>query len=249
MASPVLLAFLLVSAAAVTCPDGFWLDGGTTCRVCSAGKACASGATSETSCGSGDYTPGYATSCQDCPAGYYCSNPSTITICPSGSYCPARSTNHSPCQANYRCSRDEEQPCPAGTYAAAGSPTCLPCRAGNECPGSGSGEVACTGTDWSSPGATACSSCNIPGFVCPDRDKPPIRCPRGTEVAGDNLSCIDCSVSKKACNDPTAPVSCGAGQIPDPSFTICIDCPAGYECDGSDQTPCNAGTHYSEVGA
>jgi syndecan 4 len=122
------------------CSAGYY---GTTFQATSCWTACGSGtyssagASSCTSCPTGQYQPytGYSycfscpggqyqnvaaqTSCKGCPGGYYCPAGSAAYYpCPGGYYCPAGSSTYKGCPGGYFCPSysSSYNSCPAGYY-------------------------------------------------------------------------------------------------------------------------------------
>lgn len=95
--------------------------------LCSAGFYCPAGSSSATQlmCSIGSYCPTGSNASNECPAGSFCSNPSTIATCLAGSYCPARSTAALLCYSGFYCPSGSLSPtqvaCAPGYFCASGS--------------------------------------------------------------------------------------------------------------------------------
>lgn len=111
--------------------------------ICPAGSYCILGSPQHTFCPNGTYVDHTgASSCLDCPEGYYCVNRDRSDPCSAGYYCPANTG------ANL-------QPCPTGTYAPnpglGRSDQCSQCDGGKYC---------------QHPGLAAVTGPCDPGYYC-----------------------------------------------------------------------------------
>ncbi|KAL8273758.1 hypothetical protein Esti_002358 [Eimeria stiedai] len=222
-----------------TCAGGYICPAGSATPYgiqCSAGSYCPAGAMSEIPCPAGTFssTPG-STSCQDCPAGYFCSirTASYLTsLCPRGSYCPG-SDFAVPVQ------------CPAGTFGPyqglKHKRQCQPCLppklcmvkgstiANDSCPAGSYCTRESGKTDSASALVTPCAA----GSYCPAEAPSPIQCPRGKL----------CTLSGLSKPDMPCPAGylCLAGISKLESATMC---PLGFVCvEGSvDAQLCPRGT-------
>lgn len=123
-----------LSAVSGDCSPGFYCVlgasshapyDGSTGNICPAGSYCPSGSPQHYYCPNGTYTNHTgASSCYDCPEGYYCVNRDRADPCSPGYYCPYQTG------ANL-------QPCPAGTYnpvyGLSNVSQCVQCDGGKYC--------------------------------------------------------------------------------------------------------------------
>jgi hypothetical protein len=116
------------------CTAGYYCAAGSssvTAAQCSRGYYCPTASVTQYACLPGTYQGSAGqSSCDPCPAGYYCDgvDGTTYTTCPKGFYCPSGTTF------------SNEYPCPAGTYgastgltAASGTGGCTSCTNGYYC--------------------------------------------------------------------------------------------------------------------
>jgi hypothetical protein len=119
------------------------------CQVCPAGSFCPGRAAAPTVCEAGEYCPDEGASVRGglCPAGSYCSTPTTRTGCPAGSFCAEGAAAPTACETGKYCPANstDAADCPAGSVCATPASSAT-CPSGKFCP-SGSTE------------ATACSTC------------------------------------------------------------------------------------------
>ena len=215
------------------CSPGFYCPGSVvyfqpSSFQCPVGMHCPEGSHIPLSCLPGFFTnTTQASSCQVCPAGFFClpvnsfNASSAYRPCPAGFYCPLQTG------ANW-------QPCPAGSYSnRTGLRTaseCLPCPAGSFCNG----------------GATSPTGKCQPGFYCLTsniQSDPPGQTLDDLLVAAElvNTSCPGVEVNTTIggpcpkghfCLEGTGlPVPCHAGSYNDKTAQHqCLPCPAGFFC-------------------
>ncbi len=246
---------LTSTSSCTACTAGYYCIGEVrngVSGVCKAGYYCPTGAKTETEnaaspgyytttgmanqqvCGAGKYSENYAsTSCNACPAGYYCSssaNAGVFTDCPTGDYCPLGSGSPSACAA--------------GTYNPItnlrASTDCLACTTGYYCPYAG----------WSTPYAKCSngyycdygSSSSVkayckPGYYCPSGTGLMLPCPSGTygpyNYQYDISQCFSC----------VAGYYCEGSGLATPT----AQCDAGYYCPAGSSVPRPA-NHFCNVG-
>jgi len=166
-----------------------------------------------------------ATSCTDCPAGYFCNKTAISNYklypCPKGRYCTARSLSPINCPAgtykNTTGARQEADcyACPPGFYCPEGTIQPVPCRGATDCPLSSKFYTTC-------PGGSYCNAANnFQATVCPMN----YYCPRGTQNP------IPCT-GRLLCDEGSeVPDLCGAGNIvvqgDDGFINTCQMCPQG----------------------
>ncbi len=228
---------------------------GTTGRLCTAGFYCPSGTASEKPCAAGYYEPRQgSSSCQVCPAGYYCAGDSTGTTtptnCPYMYYCPEGSS-----AATY---------CPDGTFGRSMSDKlesdsqCMPCPSGSYCQ---KGAVAgvCKAGYYCDVGASkpqdVTKLCPA-GHYCLVGCKLPTRCPKGKfnlDVGATNDTyCQDCTTGYYCIAGSSVPIKCPVGHYCIPPSDEPIACPIGtYQPDtlqisSAVCTYCPAGTYCYE---
>ncbi|EKX43721.1 hypothetical protein GUITHDRAFT_110175 [Guillardia theta CCMP2712] len=207
--------------------------------LCPAGTYCPAGAFKPKPCDPGFFAPVPAlSSCQRCPAGFFCFNLSTILpqICPAGHYCPE--TSSSPIQ------------CPPGSYSnltgLRNISECIPCPKGKYCFRQGlhsptgdcfAGHLCLQGAIF--PNETVNASALFgqrlsfpcpPGYFCTTGTTAPTPCPPGTFCQGSN----------------SQPDPCAAGTF-NRNFTAtsCSQCAAGYICSPGGVADYVAGTYYA----
>ncbi len=208
------------------CPTGPTVGSKTQKEVAAdPGHYTLTGASTETACAAGTYTPDYASSvCGSCPAGYYCpstGNAGVFTICTTGNYCPAGSSAVTNCPAGtYNPIQGLQMAsdctsCPPGKYCLAGASTPTgSCSAGYYCIG---------GSSTATPVAGKCPT----GSYCLAGSGIPTPCNAGTYNPSSG------SVSSAACLSCTAGSYCGQNGLTAPSGL----CDVGYYCSGGDTSP------------
>ena len=215
------------------------------------------GASTQTQCAAGSYTPNYATvTCTQCPAGYLCpaaGNTGVFTDCPAGQYCPLGSSTGTNCLA--------------GTYSPItnlkASTDCLACPPGSYCSGGGSTVSGSCGTGYYCVGgaqtATPAGYSCLAGNYCPSGVGIPTPCGSGTynpnTGSSTSGSCVNCDAGKFCSDMGLSAVQglcnqgyycAGSTTSPRPSTATCPVgkmCPAG----SSSATPCTAGTYQPSV--
>jgi hypothetical protein len=168
-----------ISSSAIAskdCRQGFLCIGASTTptptdnvvgRICTPGKYCPEGTTVEVNCPGGSYEPRqgtYSSSCQTCPAGYFCVAGSAYpTECPIANYCPEGSAAATLCPAGtYNDNQvrleasDQCKECPTGYYCQSGVIVDR-CNAGYQC-------------DYGATAATDTNKLCPVGFYCPAYD-------------------------------------------------------------------------------
>ena len=261
-----------VCTAGYYCPPGQY-EPTPSLYVCPYGQFCVEGARTYNRCTDGTRALGTGqTSCETCPAGYYCWDEEYCSLgsfmvaqnCPEGYYCPA-GTGHPHTYA-----------CPIGTYGikanAATSGECADCPPGKYCDGGGGitrVTILNSGYDCyagfyctlkaTSPGpidGVLGNKCD-PGHFCPNATGTPVPCPVGTmldaEGAQAESDCLPCSPGAactttglvfpdKGCEEK---YYCPAGQsvAAPPAY----ECPTGYQCPSNSTEPqvCPAGSYQN----
>ncbi|KAF8822662.1 hypothetical protein IE077_003203, partial [Cardiosporidium cionae] len=87
------------------------------------------------------------------------------------------------------------------------------------------------------------SSCPL-GFICPERDEMPLKCPLGMYSLGGASACMTCAAGFACPYGFEAPVQCANHSFPysqiSPGSTSCTTCPAGFECTPpNSKSPCS----------
>lgn len=175
------------SISETDCPSGSYCRNPETITGCQAGTYCPSGSSAEIQCPPGSYCPAGSGSAITCAQGKYCPAGSTQQHdqCPAGFYCltPMSMTA-----------------CPAGTYSttvgATSASTCLPCPAGYTCPYTGTvGSVyplpvtqptRCSAGQYCPAGSDTFALCP-PGWYCPT-PATQIRCANDTVCPAGSIS-------------------------------------------------------------
>jgi hypothetical protein len=142
------------TAAEGLCAAGYFCPEGSLTAYhakCPPGKWCAAGAGAPSNCPSGTYSAAEAltnvTSCLDCPAGNFCSEPGLTAPsgnCEAGFYCLSKQTSRFPVN------NAQGGACPKGHFCLQGTPAPVPCE-----PGTYSDDF----------GQSSCSVCPA-GFFC-----------------------------------------------------------------------------------
>lgn len=237
---------------------------GTTGQICSKGKYCASGSTSETDCSIGTYNSGkgsyQASDCLDCPYGMYCNSLALVTpssLCDAGYYCSTGNTQADPpgsvCSAGYYCPQGsfEQIPCEIGEYnTLTQQSTCSTCTAGNYCAGGTSGEASC-GAGYYCPSGTRFDiefPCEAGSYTSTTGKSTCDSCPAGNECGpGSSTTGTTCPLYKYCPSGTAYALLCEAGKYNDDTTGLtsnasCKDCPAGNYCvDGRVSGLCSAG--------
>lgn len=155
-------------------------------------------------CGQGYYSTYGASTCTQCPAGFYCPTASQQPIaCAPFTYAVAGSLACSPCPVGSVCNHGVITTCTAGQFCANTANTvAVPCPAGSFCP---------------YPYATSLDSTNL--------------CPLGTYSAEGAVACTICPLGS-ACPAPSLGAqACPGGYYQDQAGqTSCKVCPKGYYC-------------------
>lgn len=249
-----------------TCPAGYFCTGGNTDfggslppRACVAGQACASGSSTPSICGPGTYSENNAsssctrcsagtghlltgqtssTSCQSCPAGYYCDGTGAPIACPigtasnetgqtsSGTCTPCSIGSFGDTPATRVCNL-----CPSGTYGSTiglSSRACTgPCTAGYFCP---LGSTLSTNQSCSTTGS----------FYCPAGTPQPLACLDPLNMTGplavpitNRYQCINCGTNRL----------CDQG-IMLPPIDFGTSCPGG-----TINLNINSGTNNTDIGS
>mmetsp|Transcript_20982 Transcript_20982/g.32532 ORF Transcript_20982/g.32532 Transcript_20982/m.32532 type:complete len:177 (+) Transcript_20982:463-993(+) len=150
------------------------MEGQGTCTKCPSGTECPTlGMTAPMPCSPGYYCPTTSDESQPCPAGRYGplsfrTSETECPTCPAGYYCSGptsgagRSEPDGPCEAGYLCYSGSSSatpsddgtngPCPKGHYCPSGTPYPVPCPRGTHQPNTQQ---------------TSCVSCPA-GHYCPD---------------------------------------------------------------------------------
>lgn len=225
-----------------------------------------------TNCPAGKYSARVgatqASDCLPCPAGYFCTEPTTdytANVCTAGYFCPEGSTagNTNACPAGTYStttglkSASECTVCPVGYYCIADAVTGIiapvACAAGTY-----SGRIKLVAaTDGASRGCIACPA----GYKCPNSPQyEPEACPVGKYSAASATACIDCPVGKYCDKEATTDsgyttiedgfyYTGGAGLAVRPYHTSSTySCPPGYWCAGNAKTACLAGQYQPLYG-
>ena len=182
------------------------------------------------------------TDCVDCPAGFFCTNSSSVQKCPVGTFCPSNSI--------------APIPCPSGTYrnntGGRSISDCYTCPGGYYCPRGTAVYYACTAGNFCLPGSANQSTCS-PGDYCPGLTPFPDPCPAGyycmnttdLQVCPAANFCPPYSMSPEPCPAGTYRNDTGAQSI-----LQCHICPGGHYCPPGTAvfSSCNAG-FYCEPGS
>lgn len=251
----------------MTCPSGSYayeeVDGAgkTACAFCPIGYQC-NGA-ERTSCVADTYAAfiGHST-CADCPAGSYTSNPtgngnSVCTKCPIGKSCdgevqtPCSGSSYAPVTGLSTC-----MTCAAGGFTSnptgQGNSVCTPCPVGSSCNGevasecveeffaSVMGKALCdtcpsgSYTTNSGSGNDLCTECEV-GYACDGENKVACTADKFADEAGLSM-CLTCPADSYLIFDGTLQIGC---EI----------CPAGEYCSGGVKIPCTGKSYSNSDGA
>jgi Tyrosine-protein kinase ephrin type A/B receptor-like len=189
--------------------------------LCPKGKYCLANGT-QVSCPGNTVNPALgqvtAAACIVCPAGYRCSNASSVTACTSGSYCPAGQSVELDCTQGYFCPNttsqiacSSTQQSGAAAYCAARSTSSGLCPSGYFCPNAATRSVCDTTGTYCPAGSFAESQCPS-GFYCPTSAQQ-FPCPGGSYCPSGSIADVPCE--------------CGYFC---PNATARLTCPAGYAC-------------------
>ena len=261
------------AASCSTTSDGYYTTGcdssGNKCtgqNKCVAGNYCSGGVS--TACGAGKYSSAGATSCSNISAGCY--GTSATTACPNT--CSGR--NNYSAAGSASCSTVSD-----GYYSTGCDSSGNKCTGQSKCPSGSSCNngilSSCTGrTQYSSPGATGCSSvstgyyttgCDSSGNNCTGQSKCPAGsycingiatlCGGGKYSAAGSTSCSNISAGCYGTSAATAcPNSCtGRTKYSAAGKSACSDVSSGYYTTGCDssgnkctgQSQCAAGNYCS----
>ena len=269
-----MLAFISKTASALCCyeeycSEGRYLANNRECRKTYPSWISRQGYRQvQTKCPRGMYSGGFGmSSCNICPAGYYCPYDESNTVyvemlpCPTGQYSYAGQTSCQACPSGYICTEyGKLEPCPAGYYCgdnASYLSRARACRAGYFCH-AGTNQNSCpTGTSsWyttthtSQGGISECTP-TPPGKGWVAANHPPIDCPKG--YYNDdyfNTGCNICPVGY-GCGGGAEKIKCHPGTYaPISGRPQCDTCPESFYCSSptSWPQPCPDGT-YSTAGA
>ena len=219
----------------ISCPPGFYCDGGTDQPVkCPAGYFCTGGKSSSTKeqCGLNTYNKfeGQST-CTNCPVGFKCDSlgMTSPVICPAGYYCPGGGNPATLCpdgtysEITGLQAADDCKPCPPGKYCTNGVQTgdCDPgyyCVSGNKVPNP-------DGTDASVVGMP----CPV-GHYCLVGTTLATPCPFGkfttTPGASQESDCQDCTAGFYCIPGDPNPYDCPRGSYCPTGSELPTDCPA-----------------------
>lgn len=261
----------------VSCPAGQYYSSACssltaspgTCATCSFRvNYCPAGSTAPipcTSCTPGNWTNALCstssdTQCIPCPAGSYCSNPTTQNFCTAGStYCPTGVTGPLTCTV-----------CATGYYSvsACNTTTNTQCKPCSVCSIGTYRTSICTSTN-----DTRCAPCSagisyspssnastcIPCSVCPAGTYRTLQCTLSTDTV-----CVPCDagINYNPSSNASACIPCGACAVGQyliaacntTANIVCAACPAGsYDASGGGSnstacTPCNLGTYGPSSG-
>lgn len=261
------------------CPAGYYCEDFNTIDgrgvPCIAGHYCLEGSIVPTQCprgsSSSDLGNAALSSCQLCPAGFYCPDANSINgitnriPCIAGYYCPAGSyqgdADENLCPRGHTCIAQSgaPDPCPASQYQELyGQTTCKDCFAGAYCPGLGYfNQIAGDYQDRPDGGSLVCQ----PGGYCPPVSDWPIYCDPGfynPQVGSTNASaCLVCPrgfhCNTTGLGQPSGP--CHPGYYCPTGTKMNAPpehrCPRGYECPEGSAEPrlCRPGTFSSSYGA
>jgi hypothetical protein len=146
----------------------------------------------------------------DCPTGFYCPTPTTITECPTGYYCPSPTTVIcNPCTAK------------AGSYCVWGYNNTLTalCPPGTYCPTGSSGTIPCTSGNYCTTGSAIQTPCSI-GSYCPNTSTQ-LTCPTGTYCPVGSYVATPCTTIDSYCPQGSSlETFCPTGSYCPNSFTI-----------------------------
>jgi hypothetical protein len=137
-------AFMGVDQEPTPCPSGSYWDtsGSPACVTCDVGYMCPNPSRKDTEGGKIECTNGYValveglSVCEMCPAGYECSDGSSITPCSGGWFSLGAYTACVECPKGYQCESTTEIPelCPPGYSSDAGMQYCSLCGESEDCP-------------------------------------------------------------------------------------------------------------------
>ena len=109
---------------------------------------------------------------------------------------------------------------------------CIPCNAGYSC-SIGADPVVCAAGKYSPAGEAECFICP-PGYYCPSKSEYPTAC---------NINTANANVGSTVSGACTA---CPTGYTSPKGSSICVPCPAGYECSSYPPTLCPIGKYSLE---
>ena len=240
-----------------SCSSGYHLDPLTyagSCSQCAEGNFCTGLDTSEVACPSGTYSSAGATTCQICPANYYCpdTKSSNKQSCAPGKYSQKGQTSCFDCPPGYTCSgTTAPSRCSSGQYASTDSLSCNNCEAGYACPDTfNAARHACGSGTYSAASQTKCNFANNNQVSSGSNTAASMQtCTSGQYISG--TSCVDCPAGSY-CSDPiTGPISCPTGYTSTLNSLTCTICPQGSQCpnlDGTSIATCSAG-YYAYYGS
>ena len=236
------------------CAAGFYCVGGLSMQQVASYHSCDSL--------SGSYCPRGTISPNPCPAGSYCSAPTTIAPCPAGSYCPPGSVFPFPCGSNYCPMNSTWSPpcldgslpsqqntstcvnCPMGSYTITTSSTCVTCPNGQVTQAAGLNVCACMSGKYRNSTAKLLSQ--VPGGYnqyenycvnCPAHSSTVFNAPAGfSQCACDGGYYGTMQASSSSSGDP----DCYGGYC-----LKCTICPAGTSSAWNSTTcsTCSSGTY------
>jgi len=160
-----------------------------------------------------------------CPPGYILDDNLICTICPPGKY--VLDNQCVDALSGYASTAGTQYQCPAGTYSSTGATSCTLCPIGKYSSSIGATNInAClncpAGTYNDVQGAAQCKICETGTY---------------NTQPGRSTSCNSCTTS---CNQRYYPsIECRPDQN---SGGQCLQCSAGYYCDGKTKTACPVGT-------
>lgn len=201
-------------------------------------------------------------SCDFCPAGYYCPRGNVVPIdCPVGSFCTNSTRYH------------DELLCPSGTFSNRTrlemASDCYTCSEGSYCEGEGLtrptglcdiGYYCTSGSRTRTPDGSGGDVCPA-GNYCPQGSPSPVACPPGTNSTakgiGQKSQCGACTKGYYCPDSGTvhATLSCPTGYycpggVDDPASNSSLLCPTGNFCPQGTAfpIPCPAGSYQSRIG-
>ena len=110
----------------------------------------------------------YSTTCEFCPAGYFCNENSSVPIaCEKGSYCAANSSQPEICPASSFCPTPSTiHTCTSGNFCIAGLTSPIICPNGTYCSESSSQPINCKNGSFCPEGSSLMKPCPV-GHYCP----------------------------------------------------------------------------------
>ncbi|CEM36103.1 unnamed protein product [Vitrella brassicaformis CCMP3155] len=244
------------------CADGTFAHD---CLPCLPGSECTNNTMTPCSIGTyADLPTAPDSTCQACPAGSECPDPSFAPVaCLAGEYSLGSETYCTPCPAGSRCPNLDGSgivQCPNGQYSDYRSTACNPCTAGFFCNNTGSGsafQLECPLGSYSLLNSETCIPCPA-GSQCPTPDiATPEDCTAlavyapltGFYALEGSTACTMCPWGV-ACNDTGPTEVCPLGTYSPPGEASCITCPAGSYCPDPafDPIPCENLQSYSHPG-